>query len=116
MVMGDGNSKLPEGIITVDAPVLGAKVELHEGTVGDALRLIEAQQSGLVGFSFMLEALAISLRVDGKRLTVEQLKALPMKSTNTLMRIGTQALELNRFFSREDGEESGGQEPTDPKG
>lgn len=106
-----------DGIVTVDAPKLGAHVELHEGTVGDALRLIEAQQSGAVGFSFMLEALAISLRVDGRRMTVEELKALPMSATSALMRIGTQALEINRFFTREESDDTeAAPVDDDPKG
>lgn len=113
--MGDGDMKT-DGVITVHAPELGAHVELHEGTVGDALRMIDAQQAGITGVPFMLEALAISLRVDGKRYSVDELKALPMRCTNALLRIGPQALEVNRFFPKEDGDDDATEaEPRDPK-
>lgn len=117
--MADGDMKNDGAIVIDDAPELGGHVELVEGTVGDALRLIEAQQAGVTGVRFTLETLAISLRVDGKRLNMDELLALPVNCTNALLlRVGPRALELNRFFPRVEGEEDPESNPedSDPKG
>lgn len=117
--MPDGNVNNENVIAIDDAPELGGRVELHEGTVGDALRLIEAQQAGVTGVRFTLEALSISLRVDGKRLSVDDLLALPVNCTNALLlRVGPRALDLNRFFPHVEGEDNPEAVPddADPKG
>lgn len=112
--MGDGDMKT-EGVVVInDAPELGAHVELHEGTVGDALQLIDAQQAGVTGIQFVLLALAVSLRINGERRTVEQLKALPVRCTNSLLRIGQQALEVNRFFPKANDDDTADVEPEPP--
>lgn len=114
MAYGDVQSDV-QVVAVEDAPELGARVELVEGTVGDALHLIDQQQAGITGVRFTLEALAISLRVDGRRLTVDEIKALPVKCTNALLlRLGPRALELNRFFPREGGEDEEQEEPETP--
>lgn len=115
--MGDGDMKTETGVVVSDAPELGARVELHEGTVGDALALIDAQRNGVTGMAFMFMALAISLRIDGKRYSVEELHALPMRCTNALLRIAPRALEINMFTTRADDAEDTDSEPEphDPK-
>lgn len=114
--MGDGDMKT-EGVITVtDAPELGACVELREGTVGDALRLLEAQRTGITGNDFLFLALSVSLHINGKRYTPDELLAFPMHCANALLRLAPRALAVNLFTPREDGDESEPEpEPDDPK-
>lgn len=117
--MGDGDMKTDMGVIVVDdAPALGKRVELHEGTVGDALQLIEAQRNGTTGVDFLFLALSIALRVDGKRFTVAELHAMPMRCTAALLRLGPRALEVNMFLPKE-GDDADDDtvtpEPADPK-
>lgn len=112
--MAYGDMKSEGAIVVDDAPELGGRVELVEGTVGDALRLIEAQQAGITGVRFTLEALSISLRVDGRRLSVDELLALPVNCTNALLlRVGPRALEFNRFFPQTEGEDNPEIKPVD---
>lgn len=115
--MGDGDMKTETGAVVVnDAPELGTRVELHEGTVGDALQLMDAQRNGVTGMAFLFMALAVSLRIDGKRYTVDELHALPMRCTSALMRIGMRALEINMFTVRDGAEDSDTEPgPRDPK-
>lgn len=95
--MGDGDMKTEEGAILVDAPDLGARVELVEGNVGDALRLIDVARTQS-HFVFLMEALAVSLRIDGRRFTADELRAMPGRKTRALLALGPQAINLNSFF------------------
>lgn len=106
----DGDAIKTDGRITVDAPDLGAHVELIEGNVGDALMLME-QAAKLPRFEFLLLTLSVSLHIDGKRLTLDEIKALPGRKLKTLLRIAPQAVELNQFFEAP----AEGEEDTPPK-
>lgn len=111
--MGDGDMKT-EGVIVVDdAPELGARVELREGTVGDALRLLEAQRNGTTGNDFMFLALSVSLHINGKRFTPDELLAMPMHCANALLRLAPRALQVNLFTPKEDGDEDAEEPPID---
>lgn len=103
--MGDGDMKTEDGAILVDAPHLGARVELVEGNVGEALRLIEVARTQS-HFEFLMEALAVSLRIDGRRYTADELRAMPGRKTRALLEVAPKAIELNSFFvpEPEDGE------------
>lgn len=114
--MDGGRMKSDGAIVVTDVPELADRVELVEGTVGDALRLMDMQRAGNTGIPFIFECLAISLRLDGKRLSVEELHALPMHCLSALLRLGNQALEVNKFFPADDEEEEAAPaEPVDPK-
>lgn len=93
MAYGDhnGNAKV------CDEPTLGAHVELIEGTVGDALALIELNGK-VPNLELGFHALAVSLRVDGRRFTVDELKQLPGSTMPALLRLSSDAIALNNFF------------------
>lgn len=99
----DGDIKT-DGVRVVDAPELGARVELHEGTVGDALMLMNASGE-MPRFEFLMLTLSLSLRVDGKRFTLDELKALPGSKLKALLRIAPQAVEINQFFDAAESED-----------
>ena len=103
---GDEHIKT-DGVLIVDAPDLGALVELREGTVGDALALMDAAPT-LPRFEFLLMTLAVSLRIDGRSFTLAELKNLPGRKLAALLRIAPQAVELNQFFpaATDEGEDA----------
>lgn len=93
----DGDTIKTDGVIVVDAPELGTHVVLVEGNVGDALMLMD-KAAGMPRYEFLMLTLSISLRIDGKPVTLEQIKAMPGSKLKALLRIAPKAVELNQFF------------------
>ncbi len=85
--------------LTVDAPELGANVEMVEGTIGEILPLMLASDTESEGAraDMALQALAVSLRIDGVQLTVADLQKLGARKFRALMRLAPKALEVNGF-------------------
>lgn len=85
----------------IDAPELGASVELVECSVGELLRLLElAQADKHVDLTFA--ALAATLVIDGKRVTEVQLRDLPAHNWRLLfLEIGPRALRINKIRQEE---------------
>lgn len=96
----------------VDAPELGAHVELVETTVGELLPLIKLAETG-DAMALVMATLAASLWIDGKRVSEAQLRALGARKLRALMRLGPQALAINNFATAtpDDGQEGA----ADPK-
>jgi hypothetical protein len=101
--MMDGDAKTITGPTTIDAPDLGAHVELVEGNVGDAMMLMDSAGK-LPRLEFLLLAVSVSLRIDGRRYTLDELKAMPGRKARALLGLANQAMALNQFFPATDDE------------
>lgn len=101
--MMDGDAK-PIGTKTIDAPDLGARVELVEGNVGDAMMLMDSAGK-LPRLEFLLLAVSVSLRIDGRRYTLDELKAMPGRKARALLGLANDAMALNQFFPADEGED-----------
>lgn len=81
----------------IDAPELGASVELVECSVGELLPLIDlAAAERHMDLTF--GALAATLHVDGKRMTEQEIRDLPAHLWRYLfLELGPRALTINKI-------------------
>lgn len=94
--------------VIVDAPTLGEKVELVEGTIGEILPLMTMGENMADGdnATLALSALAVSLRINGTQLSLADLQKLGARKLKALMALAPKALEVNGFsIKQEAGEE-----------
>jgi hypothetical protein len=87
----------------IDAPELGASVWLVECSVDELLPLFVLVEAGKT-VELMLGALAVTLEIDGNRVTEDELRAMGARKFRTLMRIGPQALRINSIVPEADTE------------
>jgi hypothetical protein len=78
----------------VDAPTLGASVYLIECSVGEILPLLKLAQDGDVQ-GLMLACLAVSLEIDGERVSIDDMRNMGARKFTALMQLGTRALSVN---------------------
>lgn len=89
----------------LDAPELGASVELVECTVGDLLPLIDLAQTGS-NLQLTFAVLAATLHVNGQRVSEEQLRALPAHMFRVMMtQWGPRALAMCKMRQEEPSDE-----------
>jgi hypothetical protein len=88
----------------VDAPKLGASVYLVECSVGEILPLLKLAQEGDTQ-QLMLACLAVTLEIDGERVSIEDLRNFGARKFHALMALGPQALRVDGIIAEEEQEQ-----------